>query len=125
MSDCDFLFDIAHARVSACYFKQDIFDYLKKLPLHRIREVHVIGVGSDSIIGLWDSHTILMDEDYTIIKYVLENSKPEIITIEYGGFSDQVYNPFEKRHFTILRNNINQLKIMINNIINIIKTQHF
>ena len=41
---CGFLFDISHARIAAMRLGQDMKDYISRLPLHAIREIHITGM---------------------------------------------------------------------------------
>ena len=41
---CGFLFDISHARIAAMRLGQDYRDYISRLPVHAIREIHVTGM---------------------------------------------------------------------------------
>ncbi|HEY8464890.1 MAG TPA: DUF692 family multinuclear iron-containing protein [Bacillota bacterium] len=87
--DCGLLLDIAHARCSAASLGWDDQDYIFALPLERLREVHLAGVGKCEY-GICDTHTALEDWDYQLLQAVLERAKPEIITLEYGGMPEQI-----------------------------------
>ena len=41
---CGFLFDISHARIAAMRLGQDYKDYIGRLPVHAIREIHITGM---------------------------------------------------------------------------------
>jgi uncharacterized protein (UPF0276 family) len=41
---CGFLFDISHARIAAMRLGEDYRDYISRLPVHAIREIHVTGM---------------------------------------------------------------------------------
>jgi len=41
---CGFLFDISHARIAAMRLGQDYRDYISRLPVHAIREIHITGM---------------------------------------------------------------------------------
>ena len=41
---CGFLFDLSHARIAAMRLGHDYRDYIAKLPLHAIREIHITGM---------------------------------------------------------------------------------
>ena len=41
---CGFLFDISHARIAAMRLGQEVRDYIARLPLHAIREIHITGM---------------------------------------------------------------------------------
>lgn len=79
------LLDIAHARVAASNRQEDIFSYLTSLPLDRVKEIHVVGVQETENDGLRDSHLEMQEEDYSLLKWTLERTKPHVVTLEYGG----------------------------------------
>lgn len=89
--DCGFLLDIAHARCSAWYFGISVERYIEMLPLRRLVEIHLAGVGFRPE-GIRDTHTALTAEDYQLLEFVLEKTVPKIVTIEYGGLPDQIMN---------------------------------
>ncbi len=41
---CGFLFDISHARIAAMRLGEDYRDYIARLPVHAIREIHITGM---------------------------------------------------------------------------------
>ncbi|HEX3043383.1 MAG TPA: DUF692 family protein, partial [Bacillota bacterium] len=90
-NDCGFLLDIAHARCSASHLNLDLVEYIEALPLHRLREIHLAGV-RERTEGIRDAHTALTEEDYQLAEYLLQKTDPEIITIEYGGLPDRIWN---------------------------------
>jgi uncharacterized protein (UPF0276 family) len=77
-----FLLDIAHARVSASHLGMAIEDYLARLPLDTIRQIHVSGPRWQGDL-LTDSHDTLLDEDYALLKSVLAHARPWALTLEY------------------------------------------
>jgi uncharacterized protein (UPF0276 family) len=111
-SDCGFLLDIAHARCSAWHMGMDIIDYINKLPLGCLREIHLGGVQQRAMEGLRDTHTALTETDYRLLEYLLARTDPEIITIEYGGMPDYIINLENKRE-PIIRNSQTELQQII------------
>ena len=81
-TDCGFLLDIGHARVSAAALRVDVVDYLSDLPLHRVVQVHVSG---PRMRGgrLVDAHESLQETDYALLDFVLERTRPQVVTLEY------------------------------------------
>lgn len=81
-TDCGFLLDIAHASVSAARLGIDIHDYLSDLPLKRVVQVHISG---PRIRGgrLVDAHEPLQDADYALLDFVLGQTQPQVVTLEY------------------------------------------
>ncbi|NLW48494.1 MAG: DUF692 family protein [Firmicutes bacterium] len=119
VGDCHFLLDIAHARCSAWYFGIPVEQYLEMLPLQRLVEIHLAGVDYRAE-GIRDTHTKLTDEDYQLFNFVLEKTKPEIVTIEYGGLPDWIlnqggsYEPIRRNDALELKEIIGQILTMIN-----------
>ena len=66
----------------------DFYDYLGKLPLEKVVEIHING-WIENKNGLI-SHTIIHYEAYKALKEVLQNCKPQIITIEYDRPDDRI-----------------------------------
>lgn len=80
-----FLLDISHAKITANYNGWDIYDYLKSLPINRIKEIHLNGSGYDKDGYPKDTHQAMEDEEYKLLEWVLNYSKPDIVTLEYNG----------------------------------------
>jgi uncharacterized protein (UPF0276 family) len=119
--DCGFILDIAHARISAQNFKINVYEYIDALPLSKVIEIHLSGIREDTPIGFWDSHTMLDENDYTLLQYTLNKTKPEVVTIEYGGYPDYEPNPINGGYVDCLRNNLNELQEMITRVSTLIK----
>lgn len=81
---CNFLLDIAHARVAADIHNTDIFSYLARLPLDRVIQLHISGPRVQDG-RLSDAHEVLQVEDYKILEWVLTQTKPKVLTL--GVFS--------------------------------------
>jgi uncharacterized protein (UPF0276 family) len=82
-TDSGFLLDIAHARVAAASYQgMSVENYLEKLPLERTTQIHVSGARVKDGY-LQDTHEAMQDEDYAILKWVLEKSRPKVVTLEY------------------------------------------
>jgi uncharacterized protein len=81
-TQCSFLLDTGHARISAENLGMDAHDYLQLLPLERVVQVHISGprrVGGSLI----DVHQPLQEEDYDLLEFVLTRAHPQVITLEY------------------------------------------
>jgi len=76
------LLDVAHARVAAAGLGIDIYEYLKALPLEKAVEVHTSG--PRRVNGyLSDAHEPMQAIDYEILAWVLHNTRPRLVTLEY------------------------------------------
>jgi uncharacterized protein (UPF0276 family) len=83
----DMLLDLAHARISANNMGYaDDKAYLQKLPLHKVREVHLNRPGWEDLPGggkqRVDLHQPLEPEDLDLLGWVLDNTPAEAVTIE-------------------------------------------
>lgn len=80
----NFAMDIAHAKVSASNLNIDFYEYISQLPLKKITEIHINHPGFFKG-EMQDLHDLPTEEDYEILEYILDTSKPSYITIEYNG----------------------------------------
>ena len=87
---CGFLMDTAHAIASARYFGVDERDYISRLPVRQLRELHITGLKCDDS-GIWVDHFAMNESDWTINEWVIEQiragkwGKPWVLAFEYGG----------------------------------------
>ena len=83
------LLDLSHARLTAEYLGVDARDYIEALPVERLRELHVTGVGEDGP-GRFD-HQPMHDDDWPFVTWALERigagawGRPWVVSLEYGG----------------------------------------
>jgi len=91
-SGCGFLLDLAHARVTAHYLREPVRDYLARLPLDRLVEVHVSGPrpGPHPDGRLIDAHQSMLEVDYELLAWVLERWRPRAVTLEYSKDRAQI-----------------------------------
>ncbi|MAS34755.1 MAG: hypothetical protein CL610_12160 [Anaerolineaceae bacterium] len=89
-SGCGLLLDTAHARLAADSLEMDVYAYIERLPVDRLREVHVTGVGLNRE-GIPEDHLPMTDDDWELFGWVLDNihrgrwPAPRIVACEYGG----------------------------------------
>jgi uncharacterized protein (UPF0276 family) len=81
-ADCGFVLDIGHARVSAAALGMNVHDYLDRLPLDRVVQIHVSGPRVRNG-RLADVHEPLQEIDYTLLDFVLARTHPRVVTLEY------------------------------------------
>jgi uncharacterized protein len=114
ISGCGFLLDISHARVTAHFLEIDILKYLDMCPIDKLTEIHFSGssIYRDKDF-IWDSHSEFDNYDLELLDYVLNKSKPEVITIEYGGLPNY-QKDLEGGYIFLDRNNPKKLLDMIN-----------
>ncbi len=93
--DIGMILDTSHAKMCAKYYKIDPIEYMKGLPLHRVKEIHVNGTFT-SEDGLRDKHLEMEEEDYKIVEWLIKNGDIKFLTLEYGGPSEHYANRSEK-----------------------------
>jgi len=89
---CMFLLDLAHARITADTLGMDVKDYINKLPIDRLVEMHITGIKPYG--GVLTDHFELDHEDWSVLAWSLDQirmghwRKPRIIAFEYGGVGE-------------------------------------
>jgi uncharacterized protein len=102
-ANANLLLDLAHVRVSAYHRGETELEYLERLPLQRVREIHVSGPRLEPE-GLRDRHLPLTDTDYNFLEHALTKAKfVHTITLEYAGIPD-IGRTREGREIRIPRN---------------------
>jgi uncharacterized protein (UPF0276 family) len=81
--DCGLLLDLAHLQVSAAAFGLEPREYMRRLPLERVVELHV---SSPRRVGglLEDTHHELTPGDEELFSWVLGQVRPRAVVLEYG-----------------------------------------
>lgn len=74
--------DMAHARIAASYQNTQIKPYLSKLPLERVKQIHVSGVRKENGV-LYDRHEAMTDLDYELLAWAMDRTEPGVVTLEY------------------------------------------
>ncbi len=96
-SGCGFLLDIAHA-LHACEAlgDGDARAYIEALPVHALRELHVVGLApAADECGLRHEHSPMRQPDWEITTWALDQirrglwHKPETLAFEYGGVGER------------------------------------
>lgn len=95
-SGCGLLLDLAHA-IRACEgtSRSDIHGYLDAMPVHRLSELHVVGISPKrDELGIRRDHFALTESDWAIAEYALGQIRagkwrhPERMAFEYGGIGE-------------------------------------
>ncbi len=81
-TDTYLLLDLAHAQVSASRLGFALDEYLAKLPLERVKQLHI---SSPRLIGktFADVHETLREPDYKLLERILRQTEPWAVTLEY------------------------------------------
>lgn len=87
-AETEFLLDISHAYGSALARGMNVREYIRRLPLHRLCEIHINGwIRTEN--GMM-AHTKIHEEGYQLLEEVLERARPRIVTLEYGRGDDRL-----------------------------------
>lgn len=85
------LLDISHAHISAKVLGIDVRDYILRLPVDRLRELHITGLEYDTARNLWGDHFAMREDDWALTEWALakihagEWARPWAVALEYGG----------------------------------------
>ncbi len=89
-TNCGFLFDLSHARISADALGLNWREYVRALPLERIREVHITGM-TRLDDGRLEDHLGFTEADWEAFDWFMDEMRagraatPWIVSFEYGG----------------------------------------
>jgi uncharacterized protein (UPF0276 family) len=82
--DTRLLLDIGHAQVAAWHRGEAAEDYIGRLPLASVTEIHISGpvvVGGE----LRDQHLEVDEAGYSLLRLALYRSSAQVVSLEYGG----------------------------------------
>lgn len=86
---CGLLLDISHARISAHHLGMDAQEYMQRLPIESLKELHFTGL--HRLNGGLQDHLPVLEEDWPVLEWVMERirsgewAKPWLLAFEYGG----------------------------------------
>lgn len=84
-ANCGFLLDIGHARAAAEVLQIPFDDYIKRLPMDKLVEIHLAGCMKKKDGSLTPNHSKMNEEDYLFLENLLKtNNTLEVVTLEYG-----------------------------------------
>jgi uncharacterized protein (UPF0276 family) len=81
--NCDFMLNIAHARVSARNLSFHEERYFRSLPLFRVQAVYVSAARSPEDASA-DAPKPLEEKDWQALSFVLARTKPEVVVLGYA-----------------------------------------
>lgn len=83
LSGAHMLLDLSHASVAAWHRGEEAWEYVSRMPLERVWEVHISG-SRPSEKGLRDYHRALRESDYALLGQTLEHTPNlKVLTLEY------------------------------------------
>jgi len=92
---CGLLLDISHAVISASYFGMDPEEYILRLPVKHLKELHFAGIHHDPVSGKLADHLSIQEQDWHWLDWVLGNvhagewNSPWLLSFEYGGVGEK------------------------------------
>lgn len=90
---CGLLLDLAHAWISAQHLGIDPQAYIGAMPIHALRELHVVGTHRDG--ERWRDHMPLRESDWALFTWAMDEiraghwASPRMIAFEYGGIGEK------------------------------------
>ena len=83
-NNINFLYDIAHSKISSQNLEMSIEDYESKLPMNKLIQIHIAKPGYNKLGEIYDKHDIPTCDEFSEV-ILLINKYPEIkyITVEY------------------------------------------
>jgi uncharacterized protein (UPF0276 family) len=87
-NDIYFLYDIAHAHISAVNMGISFAEYYGGLPISRTRQVHICKFGMRSDTEAFDAHYAPDEMIYSELRKVLMESDVKYVTVEYYKETD-------------------------------------
>ena len=91
-----FVFDIAHAKISAYNRKIPYEEYLTALPLDKMVQIHVSKEGFNDKERAFDTHELPDEPIFQEVKEIIQRFSPEYLTIEYYKDENRLIQVLEK-----------------------------
>ena len=114
---CGLLLDVAHA-IRACegLGETDIKGYLNAMPVHALRELHVVGILADADKdGVRQDHYELLESDWEMVEWSIAQLRagkwntPDTMAFEYGGVGPLFENRSDRSVITEQASRLYQL----------------
>ncbi|MFG6149689.1 multinuclear nonheme iron-dependent oxidase [Halobacillus sp. B23F22_1] len=86
---CGLLLDIAHAQMTCYYSGENVYNYISRFPVERLKELHITGIQKRN--GSYKDSMPMVEADWQLAEWALLNikqgawSEPWIASFEYGG----------------------------------------
>lgn len=102
-NDINFLYDIAHSKISSHNLEMTLENYEKTLPMDKIIQIHIAKPGYNEIGKIYDKHDVPTENEIREVSRLIKKfSKIKYLTVEYY-----------KSSFNLV-NFLKQLKIILN-----------
>jgi uncharacterized protein (UPF0276 family) len=112
---CGLLLDISHAIISAHHLGLSAQDYMDRMPVHRLGELHFAGV--HNLDGWLQDHLPVLPADWEVLDWVLQRvqsgawARPWLLAFEYGGIGEKFTSRSEA---SVIEAQAGQLYRMVN-----------
>jgi uncharacterized protein (UPF0276 family) len=89
---CGLLLDLAHALISAINLGLDPQAYIAAMPVHALRELHVVGTKYNG--ERWRDHMAMREADWALFDWAMNEiragrwASPRMVAFEYGGIGE-------------------------------------
>lgn len=83
-SGAQFLLDLSHAQTTAWHLGESAASYVRRLPLHLVREFHMSG---PALVNgeMRDRHMEVQEDGFRLLREILPATPAEVVSLEYGG----------------------------------------
>lgn len=95
-----FLFDLAHAKITAHNQNKSYLDYTAGLPIKNAVQVHISKHGINNKGLAYDAHELPDDDIFEEVKAIMAKFTPEYLTVEYYKDKDKLIGVLE--HYSLL-----------------------
>lgn len=83
-NEINFLLDIAHAKISAFNFEIDYLEYLNKLPLDKMIQIHIAKPGFNDLKEIFDAHNMPSKKELDEVIFLIKKfPNVKYLTVEY------------------------------------------
>jgi len=89
-NDIYFLYDIAHAHISAINMGIPYASYYAGLPIAKTKQVHICKFGMKSDTEAFDAHYAPDEMIYTELRKIMQDGDVEYVTVEYYKGTDEL-----------------------------------
>ena len=93
----ELLLDLGHALISAHNLGREVEDYLSRLPLEQVKEVHLSRAGL--VEGIWeDTHELPTRAEFKLLSFIAARAPVELVTLEYYREDEGVVRGYRDLH---------------------------
>lgn len=94
--DINFLYDIAHSKISAHNMKMSFDKYFNELPIDRMIQVHICEHSFDETGMAYDAHEFPTDNEFEFLKELKQLPHLKYFTVEYYKNMEKLLSSLDK-----------------------------